>query len=219
MTSPRSGFSLVEMLVSLAILGMTATLLLSGVSMAGAVWARAQDGVESGEEIALAQGLLRERVGNLFPETRFDDAVPYVDIRGGADSLSFLGAPAQAQPGMIRHYRLQLMPSGGLTLFSIDALAASRIAEPSAAAGWRADPLVNGVRTVDLAYFGVLPPDTQPRWRSRWINRPHPPELVRIRVSFAPEDKRVWPELLIRPATTIARTCRIDPLTQDCRRT
>jgi hypothetical protein len=43
------------------------------------------------------------------------------------------------------------------------------------------------------------------------------PELVRIRVGFAPGDRRVWPDLIIRPAVTIDGTCRVNRTARQCR--
>jgi general secretion pathway protein J len=77
--------------------------------------------------------------------------------------------------------------------------------------------LLHNAQGLDIAYYGSAPPDNAPNWRFAWEQRPLPPELIRIRVHFAPQDPRVWPELLIKPFATVDTMCVLIVRTGKCR--
>ena len=219
MTRPgANGFTLIEMLVSLAVLAMTAALLMTGLAGGQSLWQRAGARAADGETVAAAQMILRDRIEHVVPVTSFDGSAPFADIGGTSQVLSFYGPPADRdRPGDLQRYRLMLSPRGELTLYSVDGRTSRIEIKSPAVAGWRAAPLLDGVGTIELAYYGAAPPDNGRRWRARWQERPQPPELVRLRVVFAPGDRRTWPDLIIRPATALNSACTIDPLTGRCR--
>lgn len=208
MTGGRAGergFTLVELLVSLAITAAAAGLLTATLGTAriarehGAALAAASD------DVAAAQGQVRERIGRLVEEGTAGAA--QATTQGAPDRLSFLAAPpaARAPSGLLR-YTLALAPDGtlGFTLGPRSGGAVGRM------------PLERGVRTLDLAYFGATPDDPIARWRAQWIGRADPPELVRVRVRFAAGDRRAWPDLVVAPTATANLTCTVDPTSGKC---
>ena len=213
-----AGFTLVELLVSLAIMVMTAGLLMAGLGSGRRVWETVEARTVAGESIDAAQAVLRERLEHVFAATRFDATSPYIDVRGDARQFSFF-APALAarQPDGLMRFRIALDGTDALTLYSIDAQT-NRV-DPAAPSvkGWAAAPLIGGVAALDIDYFGVAPPDNTRRWRSFWYDRPTPPELVRVRVRFANGDRRVWPDLVVRPVATVGNGCRLDRTSGACR--
>ena len=54
--------------------------------------------------------------------------------------------------------------------------------------------LLNGVARLELAYFGPAG-NLPPAWRSSWA-APSLPELVRLRIVFAPGDPRRWADIV-----------------------
>jgi len=77
--------------------------------------------------------------------------------------------------------------------------------------------LLHNVQGFDIAYYGVAPPDNRPAWLCDWERQPMPPQLIRIRVQFAPQDPRVWPELLIKPFATVDSMCVLMVRVGKCR--
>jgi general secretion pathway protein J len=212
------GFTLVELLVSLAVMAMTAMLLVTGLGTGRNLWQRAEAHAVAGESVEAAARLLRDRIEASVAESRFDASPPYVDMRGDDHEFSFYAPAAQAAPtaGMQR-YRLRLTPGGTVTLFSTDAQSARIDSQMPSLVGWTATPLIGGVRALNLAYFGGGPPDNVRRWRTAWREQPAPPELVRVRIQFAPGDPRQWPDLIIRPVATVGSACRFDTAAGRCR--
>lgn len=193
------GFSLVELLVALAVLGLLSGLLLSGAQAGRRVWERAARREAGVDQIASVQRVLRDRIEGAIPVTQYGTRV-YADLSGDARSLFFYGpAPVGESPGAPRVYRLSQSTGAELVLSGVGDLA------PDPAAARRDRVLLRGVRDVEFAFYGAAAPDAQRRWRDSWIEQPTPPELIRIRVAFT--DARAWPDLVMRPAATVDLNC------------
>jgi general secretion pathway protein J len=215
---PRAnGFTLIELLVSLAILGLTAAMLAAGVVTTRRVAERAATQSATGESIVTAQTILRERIENMVASTRFDLDAPIVDLRGGNNIVSFFAPPAPSErPSTVARYRLLRSAPGDIILYSVSDLSDRVDPYQPGEAGWTPTVLLTGVETLEMGYFGAAPPDNQRRWRTQWIERQQPPELIRVRIAFKAGDPRVWPELIARPAATVNSACRIDSFTGRC---
>lgn len=62
--------------------------------------------------------------------------------------------------------------------------------------------LIDRIILAEFGFFGAADQDTQPRWRDRWQDASKLPLLVRVHITFPPDDRRKWPELVIAPAIT-----------------
>jgi general secretion pathway protein J len=206
------GFALVEALVSLVIVALISMLMIEGVSAGRRVWSQLDTASARGEAVDGARVALRDRIEQVFPATLFDKNPPYVDFAGETEAVTFIAPPPQAgRPAPLMRYRLAVTGSGGLQLSSI-----SEVANPQGAIVVR-DVLLRHVRSLDVAYFGASLPDLARRWQPTWEDQPTPPELVRIRVTFEPGDRRRWPDLIIRPKVTVDAECRFNPTTHGCK--
>lgn len=212
-----AGFTLVEMLVSLALMGLAAGLLIAAVSTGRGLAQRAETVATATDAIVAAQSLLRTRLETMGAEARFDASTPVADVRGDAFRLSFTAPAADsARPSPELRYRI-LLSQGALMLYAVDPLRLGIQSDGASVKGWSAAKLLDGVRDLDIAYFGAGPPDNVRRWRNFWQDRPTLPELVRIRVRFAAGDRRVWPDLIVRPLVSVNSGCRLDAVTGDCK--
>lgn len=223
MKQSSAGFSLVELLVSLAIIGFTSLLLMSGVGTGRRVWERIEQRTATGESVEAAQTILRDRLEHIFPATRYDSSEPYADLQGIADSFVFFAEPkAVASPAALHRYRIWLTAGGDLTLTSANSITSRvSISElvnlPGPTKGpWDNDVLLRGVQSMEIAYYGILLPDKFASWHPRWTDRPTPPQLVRIKIAFPTNDSRSWPELIVRPATNTDIACVINATTGKC---
>lgn len=197
MTSNERGFTLVEMLVSLALLGLAATMMATGFASATRLTRSNEMRTVAGETVEAAQSGLRDRIERLRPATRFDGAALAADFDGGPASMTFVALPPAAErPSPQRRFRLELDSDGSLALGDAK--------------------ILSGVDALQIAYFG---PDATgvPRWTDEWSARPTAPEAIRIGVTFARGDRRRWPDLIVRPATTVDTTCVLDVNTGKCR--
>jgi len=213
---PANGFTLVELLVSLGILGLLAGLLASGVGLSGRLSAGSATARSATDAVANTQMLLRERIMRLTPVADLSSGDAKLSLRGIPAEFQFVGAAsAQQQPDSLYNYRLTMSPAGDLVLYTASDLANEAIADRSLE-GWTPHPLLRDIAGLDFAYYGTDPLTRQRRWQPFWRDRREPPELVRIRVNFRTGDPRDWPDLVIRPRTTVSPLCRIDAQSGRC---
>ncbi len=211
MRDRTAGYALIEMLATLVIIGMMSAMMISGLGASQQVWKRVDAANSMGDNMAGAQLLLRGRLERVFPATRYDKIPSYADFDGLADKMMFLSSPRDVQaPSALRRYQLGLASNGDLVLSSISDVAAPNAAPENLV-------LLHNVQGLDIAYFGVAPPDNKPGWRFAWERRPAAPELIRIRVQFPPQDSRIWPELLIRPFVNVDTMCVLIVTAGKCR--
>jgi general secretion pathway protein J len=213
----EAGFTLVEMLVSLILLGMLAGLLLTGLNGAGRFSARANGVVTGSDQISTAQMVIRNRIERLRAVTRLDSSVAIVDARGGERDFAFFAPPTDNEgPNMLQRYRLILTATGELILYGANGLDDRIDLNAKDLVGWRPNILLRDATSMSITYFGADRVAGGRRWQNLWYDRPQPPELVRIRIGFPAGDRRTWPDLIIRPRATVNAACRIDALTGRC---
>jgi len=209
---PPNGFTLVELLVSLAVLSLMATMLLGGIGSATAFGRRTEEAGETLDEIAAAQAMLRHRIEGLRPLARLDTSDAAMNVDGDERRFDFFAPPPLADPvGGIQKYRLLLTASGDLMLYRAPELTDHFDLRSPGVVGWKAIRVLRAVTSLSIGYFGATRSDPARKWRSFWQNNATAPEIVRIRVGFAPGDARDWPDLIIRPAVTVDLAC--DPET------
>jgi general secretion pathway protein J len=214
MTPPQdrdAGFSLVESLASLVIVAMIGLMIFTGLGTGRRVWERIDTREAHGEAIDAAQSALRDRIEQIYPATLYDKSPPYVDFSGAGARMAFVANPPEAQrPGALRRYTLGLNIQGQLVL-----LQTSDVAPPGTRPA--VEVLLEGVRQIDIAYFGAAAPDNSRGWRRTWESEANLPEVIRIRLAFEPGDPRQWPDLLVRPRATIDTECLLNPITHACK--
>jgi general secretion pathway protein J len=211
-TRGTGGFALVEALTSLVIVGLLGVMLIQGVTTGRQVWQRLDTRSAAIEAVDGAQAVLRDRLDQLYAATLYGGPTVRIDMEGGPESVAFLAPPAQAlRPAPLNRFQLDLTPGQDLVLSSTSDVAMS--GQP----GVTRQVLLTGVRRLDIAYFGPAAPDLARRWRSTWTGQTLPPELIRIRLGFESGDPRVWPDLIVRPRTTIDSGCILSSATSHCR--
>src|SRR5262245_5431730 len=141
------GYSLVELLVVLALMGLIAIAMSGGIRFGARVWEKAGTQVEALEQTQGAQTLLRNVLANIAP--RFlDPTVPSTDtFAGGSERMSFTGAmPSALEGGGLARYTLSVVRTGKTMRLQI---------------AWRAthgapaeqrQVLIEGARTISFAY-------------------------------------------------------------------
>jgi general secretion pathway protein J len=213
----QAGFTLVEMLVSLAVIGMAAVLLALGIGRMGLDLQHSARADRELDQIATAQFALRHRIERAF-SAKDRQTGNTVDFGGEAKSLDFLSAAPDAQGADALHrYRLKLAQDGTLTLYHITALTSALDPRQTATLGWQATALAQGVSDLSLAYFGPRRDGNGSSWQPDWSHRPTLPTLVRVRVDMARGSVRGWPDLVIHPRAANGDICERDLKTDQCK--
>lgn len=212
-----NGYTLIELLVGLAILGMMAAMLVAGLGASGLMAARARTQADALEPVASAQMVLRARLERLRAAPKLTASRAVADIDGEPQSLDFTGAPPDREmPDALFRYRLARSSAGDVTLVSAPVIAIENADGTGPRQSWTSITLAHGASGLSIAYFGDDPLSGGRTWQGHWYDRPQPPDLIRVRIAFPAGDKRRWPDLIARPRATVNNACRIDPMSGRC---
>lgn len=215
LTRPReAGFTLLELLVAMTLLGLLMTVLFGGLRFGTRAWERAIDHSGGTDDIRLAQMHIRRALELAYPYFVSDPDHPRIDFEGTADRVAFLGPAPNAQSTGGRA-RIVLSSAGRDGALSLTFESRPELALPEAQGD--SDVLVSGLTALEFSYFGSSGPDEPPQWLDRWTNRIRLPLLVRVSAALSDDDARSWPELVVAPRLSADVSCIYDVLTQYCR--
>ncbi|MGJ5180689.1 PulJ/GspJ family protein [Bradyrhizobium oligotrophicum] len=215
-TSERdeAGFTLVEVLVALALFSLLAVVLFDGVKFGLQAWRGGSARTEAFQRELAARDVLRRLIGNLYPMMLGEGAAQRrIDLDGQAESLEFL-SDAPAVSGGAGRFRFKLLAERqrdrvDLVLQSRAELAVDQAPERTLL-----------VSNIDRVEFGYAPRGTasgEAEFSTSWQQQIEPPGVIRLRVVMRPGDGRSWPELVIAPRLQADVACVYDALTMRCR--
>lgn len=215
-----AGFTLVELLVALTLVGLLTTLVFGGVRLAARAWGRTDDrSAEAADRWAVAN-VLRDAITAAYPAFASADPRDHTIVFDGeAGSLALLAPLPQAiGAGVTAQMRFYLAGDGpSKTLFL-----GWRLDLPAAESGGQLPEnrvvLLDRVRRIGFAYFGADAPDAAAVWHERWAGSTALPQLVRVHLERSDPALPDWPDLVAAPKAMINTACIFDPLTGDCRR-
>jgi general secretion pathway protein J len=216
----EAGFTLVELLVATALLGMLTILVFGGVKTALRTWAKTHDGVAEATDLWAVESLLRRTIAAADPLVTSPHGNDHViDFEGESAALSLLAHLPQAiAPGITARMRFFLLPDGQ----SQALMMAWRANLPAAASGamLREDKvkLLDRVRAIHFDYFGPSDWRGAVVWQLSWTDRTRLANLIRIRLERDDPAAPNWPELVAEPRADLTTGCLYDAVSGDCRR-
>jgi general secretion pathway protein J len=190
-----SGFTLLETLVVVVVLGFLMVGLTQGVRTGLRLWEAQTRRVGETAELDTAARILRTLLSGIVlqpsaaPSTGSEGQA---EFKGTATSLSFVG-DLPTGLGTTRHANIALeIQQGRLVLRWTPRRHELSSAPPPEPVETE---LVRQVERLDLAYWGVSSPDQTPEWQAQWEGS-SAPELIRIRLTLAGNDRRRFPDLI-----------------------
>lgn len=186
----EAGFTLLEIIVALVVLGVLLATLSQGVHFGFAAWGRQDQALRTGETLQATDRTLRRLIEQLDPGTERDGN----RLVGRARAMAFTsmlpigpdGTPSKADISLMvdhdRRFVLSWLPHvHGQRLKTAPAPHVS--------------VLLEHVEGLQLSYWS----DTGSRWVREW-NDSKPPSLVRIHIEFPVHDARRWSDIVEAPA-------------------
>ena len=146
---PEAGFTLLELLVATALLGLLSVVLLGSTRFGIQVWARSESAIADSNQIRRVQTALSEELSRAYPlfvASGTPDA--HIDFDGSADRLTFL-SPDRALPGALARTSIFVESAESDT----ELVSTSKL-ELSADAASDKTVLFRGVKALSLSYFG-----------------------------------------------------------------
>jgi prepilin-type N-terminal cleavage/methylation domain-containing protein len=191
----EQGLTLIELLLSLAILAILTGFLAGGLSMSRRAFATDRAG-EIGSETSAAIQTVAALVGSALP-VRFDGAGPKdaIGFDGRGEAIAFVGL-SEGRSLRGGPHRIVVRRSGSDVVADFVALNGARTKENPEPAATRV-VVLSGVREIRIGYFGTVDAKVKPAWRTDWVRAERLPELVSIRIEFEDERRN-------EPATVVA---------------
>ncbi len=194
----QGGFTLLEMLVVVTVLGFLMIGLTQGVRTGLTLWEAQSRRVGETAELDAAARILRALLSGIAPPPSFGlgaGAAGGVELKGSAGSLAFVG-DLPTGLGTTQRADITLELSGRQLVLR---WAPHRHELSTAAAAPPTETeLLGKVERLDLAYWGTSPSGQQTGWQAQW-DGPAIPELIRIRLVFGENDRRRFPDLIAAP--------------------
>ncbi len=204
--NPRSarGFTLLELLVAMVLLGLLSSLLFGGLRLGSRVWAEGERHLVTLEQAQTARNALRRILSRAVPRRSNDPRNNALLFDGESERLDFLGlSPAESIPGALFWMRLAVdrRADGNRLILGWRAMQPNE-PPPERYADDETVVLLAGFTDVEFTYFG-LPRGSRRRgaqWYGDWRNQVSLPDLIRVTVRFAADDPRPWADLVVAPA-------------------
>jgi general secretion pathway protein J len=214
----QGGFTLLEVVLAMALLAAMLAMAWSGLAFALRSWDAGAGAGQRGSEARLSENFLRHELSELFP-LRWKDPI--------ALRFAFEGEPNRLRFASSRPAGLAL---GGLALVGLEvraerpgegSLVMRRALPDDAAKDFgpldKAEPVVlfAGVKGVEFAYYGADSEIAEPRWYDRWPHATHLPWLVRLRLK--PEAGEAPPDFVARVILGEEAGCLENAFQRACR--
>ncbi len=201
----QRGFTLLELLISITLLGMILVLLFGGLRLGVRSWDASQRQVDTLNSVRSVENFLRRELSLAYP---------YVWKRGPGQRVAFLGERNKLS------FVAQLpsrVGGGGLYAISVELDQREKIKRIV----WRHLPVstqmqdftalaetpemvlvaseLGGVEDIWLTYFGQENENENaaPRWMDRWENSTRLPLLIRVQVRLSTGSE--WPDFVVAP--------------------
>jgi general secretion pathway protein J len=190
----EQGLTLIELLLSLAILAVLTGFLAGGLSMARRAF-DADRSSEIGSETNAAIQTISGLIGSALP-VRVNDGGQKVTIRfvGRQEALSFVGL-SEGRSLRGGPQKIMLRRSGGELIVDFTALTGIQSKDTPEPSPTRVVAL-SGVREIRLGYFGRPDPAAAPAWHADWVRAELLPDLVSIRIEFE-DERRNEPPIIV----------------------
>jgi general secretion pathway protein J len=215
----QRGFTLIELVVAMALLGTMMLMLYGGLSYALRGW---DAGEANGRRVAdrrIGENFLRRELSELFPMRWKDPMVVKVAFLGERNRMRFVStrAPGITQAGIAL---VGLEVEQGANPRERDLVMRRAMPDDEAKdfgplERAERNVLFAGVDSVSFSYFGAENDFTEPKWNDEWTYPARIPQMVRMRVKMA--DGTAVPEMVVRMALGEEAGCLENSFQRMCR--
>lgn len=214
------GFTLLELILAFALLGMVMLLVGGALRLATNSWDAGEKHIDQVGQMRIAEVFLRKQFSELQPwRWKKAQGTPLAFL-GEADRVRFT-APlvARAGQGGMSWFQLALEPGAAGQRLVLRRLVPDRdlLSFPDFGEAEKT-VLAERVAEIKLRYFGNEGRQAvaqEPSWREVWEDPDRLPMLIELKVR--PVNGASWPELLVAPVVGSEASCRWDSFYQRCR--
>lgn len=197
------GFTLIEVLIAITLLGMIVMLLFGGIRLGTRAWETSSDRTSEIMQIEISHQIIRRMLSQAYPladPTAISDFTNgrRIEFQGGPKSIAFAGLMPAHLGGGFHRFELRVKRDGGDASLALHWRRISTDGDDDGATD-NETILIERIAGANFTYFGVPERGAAPDWRRDWRNRTRLPALVRLTIDFPDGDRRFWPDLVVAP--------------------
>jgi general secretion pathway protein J len=192
-----TGFTLIEVLIAMTLLGIMVVLLFSSMKICADSWQKGEDKIAEVNDVAVVYQFFQNHLATAKP--LWDDFSEQNNrvfaFQGKNQGLQFVSAfPASAKKSGLQLFSLKLMKDGDGQLIQVSITPFYPVAEGEE---WRKEDvtLLRHVRHFSLSYYNLDDPQTEGVWQEDWLGLETQPRLVKIKIER--DDGNFWPEMIV----------------------
>ena len=195
-----SGFTLVEILIGLALMSFILLMLFGSLHIAAKSWTAVQQKTTRTEELRMASDFIRHYLSQAVPLLWVNPDGSHLAFKGDTNAMHFAAPlPAHRGGGGLYLITLKVIEENGkshLIMQYQGAYPDHHDFNPPDGAPLETAILIDDVRSVTFSYFGKRQADAAPGWVEEWAVADQLPQQIQVKLSLAaPEEE--WPEIAI----------------------
>jgi general secretion pathway protein J len=214
-----SGFTLIEVVIAITLLGAMLVLLYSGLSFAVRSWDAGDANGRRVTDFRVAQNFLRREMSEIYPMRWADLATVKYAFEGTQRDVRFISSrPAGVSMGGLSAVGIALergKDGRSQDLVMRRAPIYADVNDFGVLGSAEASILVPGVDSVQFAYFGSENDFTDPAWSDEWKNSLRMPQMLRMSVRTARGE--VLPDMVVRIMVAEEAGCFENAFQRQCR--
>jgi general secretion pathway protein J len=193
-----AGFTLIEVLIAMTLLGIMVVLLFSSMKICADSWQKGEDKITKVNEVAVVYQFFQHHLSTakpLWDDFSDENKIKVFAFQGKSQELQFVSAfPASAKKSGLQLFSLKLINHGNEQIIQVSITPFFPSAEGEA---WRKEEvtLLRHVRNFSLSYFGSDDAQTEGIWQEDWLVKESQPRLVKIKIER--DDDSYWPEMIV----------------------
>lgn len=202
------GFTLLELMIGLALLGLIMTLIFAGLQLTIRGWDETEATSERVNRVRQARALLLRELAAVYPYRWKNNSEMNLAFVGATNGLKFVSStPPRAGRGGLNLVELLLGKNDkGMQLLMRRRIPATELRDFDDMERAESVVLLDDMESVAFEYFGADTPSAKPYWRDKWEDRQRLPRLVRVnlRTKGAPP----WPAIIVELRVSERAGCK-----------
>lgn len=193
------GFTLLELLIGMTLVGFILSLLFAGLNLGTRSWEAGEQRMVTSSQQAVVVDFIRRAIEQTYPLRWRVEEEELLAFAGEAESLRFVGTVAM-HDGASGNHLIALDLADGET--GRDLVMRWQLPDPGAPGFESIEQaeskvLIKAVKGMALAYFGAQSETEDPAWHDQWLDQKTPPELIRLQLTM--ENGETWPDIVAAP--------------------
>ncbi len=194
--SLHKGFTLIEVLIAMTLLGIMVVLLFSSLKICADSWEKGESKITDVNEVAVVYNFFQRHLSTTMPlwHDLSEDERSF-SFQGKAQSLQFISAfPASADRSGLQLFSLNMQEEDKEQAIMVTLTPFVPVAEGEE---WHKEKvtLIKHVSDFTLAYFGSDDGVSGGAWAKEWLDKGILPRLVKISIKL--DNGIFWPEMII----------------------